>query len=43
MAANSMTKEAEKKSTKLTEKPNNIFTLLKFMKKDGKDVEGGDA
>ena len=32
-----MRKEAEKKLTKLNKKPNNIFTLMKFMKKD---IEG---
>ena len=35
-----MRKEAEKELTKLNKKPNNIFTL-KFMKKDGKDIEEG--
>ena len=32
--ANSMRKEAKKELTKLNEKPNNIFTLVMFMKKD---------
>ena len=41
VVANSMRKEAEKELTKLNEKPNNIFTLVKFMKKDGKDIERG--
>ena len=41
MVANSIKEEVEKKLTKLHEKPNNIFTLLKFMKKDEKDIEGG--
>ena len=41
VVANSMRKEAEKESTKLNKKPNNVFTLVKFMKKDGKDIEGG--
>ena len=36
-----MRKETEKELTKLNKKPNNIFTLVKFMKKDGKDIEGG--
>ena len=36
-----MRKEAEKELTKLNKKPNTIFTLVKFMKKDGKDIEGG--
>ena len=35
-----MRKEAEKELTKLNKKPNNIFTLVKFTKKDGKDNEG---
>ena len=38
--ADSMRKEAEKELTKLNKKSNNIFTLVKFMKKDGKDIEG---
>ena len=41
VVAKSMRKEAEKKLTKMNKKPNNIFTLVKFMKKDGKDIEGG--
>ena len=40
VVANSKRKEAKKELTKLNEKPNNIFTLVKFMKKDGKDTEG---
>ena len=35
-----MRKEAEKESTKLSEEPSNVFTLLKFMKRGGKDIEG---
>ena len=35
-----MRKEAEKELSKLNKKPDNIFTLVKFMKKDGKDIEG---
>ena len=35
-----MRKDAEKELTKLNEKPNNIFTLVKFMKKDGQNIEG---
>ena len=41
VVANSMRKEDEKELTKLNKKPNSIFTLVKFMKKDGKDIEGG--
>ena len=41
VVANSMKKEAEKELAKLNEKPNNIFALVKFMKKDGKEIEGG--
>ena len=40
MVVNSTRKEAEKELTKLNKKPNNIFTLVKFMKKDKKDIEG---
>ena len=36
-----MRKEAKKELKKLNKKPNNIFTQVKFMKKDGKDIEGG--
>ena len=36
-----MRKQAEKELTKLSEKPNNIFTLVKFIKKVGKGIEGG--
>ena len=35
-----MRKEAEKELTKSNKTPN-IFTLVKFMKKNGKDIEGG--
>ena len=41
LVANSMRKEAEKELTKLNKKPNNIVTLVKFIKKDGKDIEEG--
>ena len=41
VVANSMRKEAEKDLTKLNKELNNIYTLVKFMKKDGKDIEGG--
>ena len=43
MIANSMKKEAEKELTKLNKTPNNIFTLVKFMKKDGKTLKEVDA
>ena len=36
---NSMLKEAEKGLTNLSQKPNNIFTLTKSIKKDGKDFK----
>ena len=35
-----MRKEAEKELAKLNKKINNIFTLVKFIKKDGKDIGG---
>ena len=41
VVADSMRKEAEKELTQLNKKPNNIFTLVKLMKKDGKGIEGG--
>ena len=41
VVTNFMRKEAEKELTKLNEKPNTIFTLVKFMKKDRKDIEVG--
>ena len=40
VVANSTRKEADRVNI-LNEKPNNIFTLVQFMKKDGKDIEGG--
>ena len=36
-----MKTEAEKEMEELHEKPNKIFKFVKFMKRDGKDVEGG--
>ena len=35
-----MRKQAKKELTTLNEKPNNILTLVKFVKKGGKDIEG---
>ena len=40
VVANSMKKEAEEEVTKLNKKPNNVFTLVKFIKSDGKDIKG---
>ena len=39
--AKAMKMEAEKEMEELREKPNKIFKFVKFMKRDGKDVEGG--
>ena len=39
--AKAMKMEAEKEMEELFEKPNKIFKFVKFMKRDGKDVEGG--
>ena len=39
MITNSMRKNAKNELTKLNEKPINILKLVKFMKKDGKDIE----
>ena len=36
-----MKTEAEKEMEELHGKPNKIFKFVKFMKRDGKDVEGG--
>ena len=36
-----MRKEAEKELAKLNKKSNNIFILMKFMKKDGEDIIEG--
>ena len=41
VVANSMRKEAEIELAKLNETPNNISTLVKFMKKHGKDIKKG--
>ena len=38
VVANSMRKETQKELAKLNKKLNNIFTLVKFIKKDGKDL-----
>ena len=43
MVANSMKKEAEKELTKLNERPNNIFTLMKFINKMEKILKEVDA
>ena len=37
-----MTKEAEKELTKFSEKPSNIYKLLKFMKSNEKDFIRGE-
>ena len=41
MIGNSIRKEADIVLTKLNKKPYNTFTLVKFMKNDGKDIKGG--
>ena len=41
MFANSITLQVQKELTKLSKKPNNMFKLVKLMKKGGKDIEGG--
>ena len=43
LVADAMRKEAEKEITKLNKKLNNIVTLMKFMMKYGKDIEGGKS
>ena len=41
VVAKAMKREAEKELENLRENPNTIFKLVKRLKKDGKDVEGG--
>ena len=41
VVARAMRGEAEKRLSELSENPNKVFKLVKKMKKDGKDVEGG--
>ena len=41
VVANSLRKEAEKELTKLNKKTIIVFTLVKFMKKNRKDIEVG--
>ena len=41
VVVNSLRKEAEKELTELNEKRNNIFTLVKFIKKEEKYIEEG--
>ena len=38
-----MPKEAEKEVTRLSQKPNNIYKLMKFVKKEGKILKEEDA
>ena len=39
--AKAMKMEAENEMEELREKPNKIFKIVQFMKRDGKEVEGG--
>ena len=41
IVARAMRRETEKQIEELEEKPTNVFKMLRFMKKEGKDVEGG--
>ena len=41
MVESARRKEAEKETKDLQEKPNQVFKLVKLMKRDGKDVRGG--
>ena len=43
IVASAMKKEAEREIDNLSRNPNNIFKFLKRMRKDGKDVEGGQC
>ena len=35
-----MRRETEQEMNELCDKPNNVFKLVKFLKKEGKDVNG---
>ena len=41
VVAKAMKEAAEQELKELSEHPNKVFKLVKLMKKDGKDVEGG--
>ena len=41
VVARAMKMKAERQMNILCENPNNVFQLVKSLKKDGKDVEGG--
>ena len=43
VVVNFLRREAEKELTKLKKDPNNIFTAVMFMKKDGNDIERGSC
>ena len=43
VTAKAMKTEAEKEMEELREKPNKIFKFVKFMKRDGKDIEEGKS
>ena len=38
-----MKQEAEKEMSVLCTKPNNLFKFVKFMRQEGRDIEGGDC
>ena len=38
-----MRREAEQEMNDLCDKPNNVFKLVKFLKKEGQDVNGGQC
>ena len=39
--ANAMKQEAEEETSVLCTKPNDVFKFVKFMRKEGRDIEGG--
>ena len=41
--AKAMKQEAEEEMNVLCTKPNNVFQFVKFMRKRGRDIEGGDC
>ena len=40
--AKAMKQEAEEEMNMLCTKPNNVFKFVKFMKKEGRNIKGGD-
>ena len=41
IVSRAMSREAEQQKNDLYNKPNNVFKVVKFLKKEGQDVNGG--